>query len=219
MGEADAETVEEWKQHIANAAKVAKMKGNCPAIGQDFLAALERPSRDWRDIVRSQASEIYRNRYTQKRTARRSHAIGVKLPGRQPKPKPAVVAMDCSGSISAMAGRFASEIVGILSASGAPEVIVMFHDVAVYHVDAYSKDDLRQLKVSHGGTSHRDVFEKLKEIEPLPGMLVCFTDLYSDQMEISDPGIPVIWAHPEGIGEEMEIPFGKKVVVTNDGGE
>jgi len=50
-------------------------------------------------------------------------------------------------------------------------------------------------------------------------MLICFTDLYSDIEMIENPGIPVIWAHPEGIGEEVEVPFGKKVAVTNDGSE
>ena len=216
MSEADSQTVEEWKQHIASAAKTAKMKGNCPAIGKDFLTELERPSRDWRDIIRAQASEVYRHRYSQKRSARRSHAIGIKLPGRIPKPLPPVVAMDCSGSIAPLASRFASEIVGILSAAGAPEVLLMFHDVVVYHMDYFDKDDLHKLKVSNGGTSHRDVFEKLKDIVPHPGMLICFTDLYSDQMELDNPGIPVIWVTPEGIGTEMEIPFGKRVEVTND---
>jgi predicted metal-dependent peptidase len=145
--------------------------------------------------------------------------MGVKLPGRTPRPQPPVVAMDCSGSISALASRFASEIVGILQSAGAPEVIVMFHDTVVYHMDTYSKDDLKKLRVSHGGTSHQDVFEKLKDISPTPGMLICFTDLYSDIETIQDPGIPVIWAHPEGIGEEVQVPFGKKVTVLNDGGE
>ena len=64
------------------------------------------------------------------------------------------------------------------------------------------------------------MFAKLKDMNnPRPGMLICFTDLYSDIEMIENPGIPVIWAHPEGIGEEVEVPFGKKVAVTNDGSE
>lgn len=216
MQEADAQTVEEWKQHFMAAAKLAKSRGKCPGFAEDFLTELERPKRDWRDVVRTQASTVFRGRYTQKRPARRSHATGVRLPARQPKPKPAAVAFDASGSVSAMASRFASEIVGILEAAGAEEIWVLFHDVKVYHMDLYTKESLKTIKVTHGGTSHIDVFQKLEEIKPKPGMLICLTDLYSDQMSLQDPGIPIIWATPEGVGDEMPVPFGKRVSIPCD---
>lgn len=217
MSETDAETVEEWKQYIVGAAKTAKMKGDLPAFVQDFLTQLEKPSRDWRDIVRAKLSKIYRGRYTLKRPSRRSSAIGVRLPARQPKPEPALAVIDCSGSIGVgTIRRFVSEAAGIMAASGAPEIYLMFHDVVCYDQGYFTKDMLTKIKVTHGGTSHHDVFEKIEELDFKPGVIVCFTDLYSDQMTLKKPACPVIWCHPRGCGEEMDIPFGMKLEVPDD---
>ncbi len=217
MGEADADVVEEWKQKIIGAAKAAKMRGNVPACARDFLTDLERPSRDWRDVVRAQCSRIYRGRYTLRRPSRRSHATRVMLPSRMPKPEPAVVAIDASGSIGERTiSRFASEVVGILKASGATEVYMFFHDTVVYDEGVFSKEDLKNIKVTFGGTSHRDLWDKLDEMEKPPGILVCFTDMYSDIDSLLPKPYPVIWAHPRGRGNEIDVPFGIKIEVPDD---
>lgn len=217
MEEADAETVEEWKQHIIGAAKSAKAKGNCPGVARDFLSEIEKPSRDWRDIVRAKTSKVYRGRYTLKRPARRSAAIGVRMPARQPKPEPALAVIDCSGSVGINTiKRFIAEVSGIMKASGAPEIYLMFHDVMCYDQGYFDKHTLKKIKVTHGGTSHMDVWEKIGELDWKPGIIVCFTDLYSDQMSLSNPKIPVVWCHPRGSGDEMPIPFGIKLEVPDD---
>jgi hypothetical protein len=217
MSEADPETVEEWKQHIIGAAKTAKMKGNLPACAQEFLSQLEKPSRDWRDIVRAKLSKIYRGRYTLKRPSRRSAAIGVRLPARQPKPEPAVGVIDCSGSIGINTiKRFIAEVTGIMKASGADEVYLLFHDTRCYDQGYFTKETLKSIKVTHGGTSHLDVWEKLDELDFTPGVVVCFTDLYSDQMQLKNKGYPIIWCYPRGNGDDQPIPFGIKLEVPDD---
>lgn len=214
MSEADPETVESMKQAIVAAAKTAKMKGNLPGIAKDFLSELERPSRDWRDVVRTTASKVYRGRYTFKRPSRRSSAIGIRLPARQPKPEPPVGVIDCSGSIGiATITRFMSECAGVMKASGAPEMYLLFHDTRCYDQGYFDKSMLTKIKVTHGGTSHMDVWEKLGELDFKPGIIICFTDLYSDHMQLTKPGCPVIWCHPRGNGDEQPIPFGIKIDV------
>jgi predicted metal-dependent peptidase len=90
----------------------------------------------------------------------------------------------------------------------------MFHDTVVYYADSYDKRSLTRVKVTNGGTSHQDVFEKALELTPKPGMMICFTDLYSDQMMIPNPKFPVVWAVlPDCMGQE--IPWGKKIEITD----
>ncbi len=215
--ETDAQTVEEWKQHILSAAKASQMKGDAPGMVQDFLTELGKPSRDWRDVVRSIASRVYRGRYTMKRFSRRSAAMGVRLPSRQPKPEPALAVIDCSGSVGiAVIKRFMTECSGVLKASGADEMYIMFHDVVCYDQGFFTKDMLTKIKVTHGGTSHLDVWEKIDELEFKPGIVICFTDLYSDQMELTRLNCPVVWCHPRGNGDECPIPFGVKLEVPDD---
>jgi len=211
--DASEEDNQKWKEYIVAAAKNAKEKGNLPSFAKDFLAELSQPSRNWKDIIRSQASMVYRGRYTYKKNNRRSWSMNVQLPGKYPKPEPAIVALDCSGSIGEkLLNRFVSEVFGILKVSGASEIIVILHDVNVYYVGEHSKSNIRQLKASWGGTSHIDVFNKIKEMKKKPGMLICFTDLESDQMKLHSPKFPVIWCYPSSAKNTL-IPFGRKVEV------
>jgi hypothetical protein len=57
------------------------------------------------------------------------------------------------------------------------------------------------------------VFDKINESMATEkvGMVVAFTDLYTDFPE--KPSYPVLWAHPEEHGEGVPVPWGKKVEV------
>lgn len=213
----DGETDAEWQEHIIAAAKIAKFKGNCPGVARDFLAKLQAPSRNWKDIVRARISKVYRGRYTLRKPGRRSFASPMFMASRLPKPEPPIIALDCSGSIGhPQICQFLGEIMGIMQAVGAPDVYIYFHDVRVYDEGVFDKNTITKIKVTDGGTSHMDLWNKIEERKDKPGMIICMTDLESDQMGLKDLGIPVLWCHPTGDGHN-NIPFGKKVEVHSAG--
>jgi predicted metal-dependent peptidase len=210
--QASSEEIEKWKQHIVAAAMNAKSRGNCPGFADDFLAQISTPSVTWKEILRRQATSMFRGRYTQQRQSRRSRAIGMRLPSRTRSPNGAIVMLDTSGSISDRnLSQFTSECAGILRETGCQWLKIYFHDVDCYHIEEYNLQTIGKIKATRGGTSHIDVFEKVMENESKVGMIVAFTDLETS-FPTEAPGCPVIWAHPEGY-EKHKVPFGVKVLV------
>lgn len=212
--DADLETIEKWKGHILAAAQISK--GNVPGAIGDFLAELTKPSVTWKDILRHAASSVFKGRYSFNRPSRRSAAIGMRLPSRAPTKQGAVIFIDTSGSISDESlNQFVTECVQIMKECGAPWLHVFFHDVKCYHHEEYSRETIKRIKVTRGGTSHVDVFDKCNEVfndknKPI-GMVIAFTDLFTS-FPNETPTYPVYWGVvPEGMGQG--VPFGNKVEV------
>lgn len=203
-----------WKQAVIAAVQHAQQfgKGDIPGWMQDFIAEVTRPSVTWKDYIRRLSMSVFRNRYNMKRPGRRSHAIGVRLPSKLPSPEGAIIAIDTSGSISDEdLNQFVSESVEIMRASGCHEVSVYFHDVQCYYHGKYTKDTIKNIKVTRGGTSHIDVFQKIEENEKKIGMVVCFTDLMTN-FPTKEPDYPVVWASTPA-GKSYDVPWGTKVMV------
>jgi predicted metal-dependent peptidase len=80
-----------------------------------------------------------------------------------------------------------------------------------YHIEEYDLSTIGKVKVTRGGTSHIDVFEKVEESRDKVGMLVAFTDLETT-FPPEKPPFPVVWAHPPGY-ENHSVPWGRKVKV------
>jgi predicted metal-dependent peptidase len=212
MNQGNSEDIEKWKQHVIAAALQAKSRGSSPGFIEDFLAEITRPSVTWKEILRKQATSLFRGRYTQSRQSRRSRSIGMRLPSRSRSPMGAAIAIDTSGSINDdLLSQFVSECSGILRETGCQFLLIYFHDTVCYHFEKYNLNTINKIKVTRGGTSHIDVFNKLSESTERIGMVIAFTDL--DTMFPNEaPAYPVIWAVPP---ESMDhtVPFGKKIKV------
>jgi predicted metal-dependent peptidase len=207
----DLEEIEKWKAHVLAAAHNSPA-GKMPAFAQDFMAMIRKPSVTWKEILRRQATATFRNRYSQQRQSRRSRSIGMRLPSRAPSPNGAVIMLDTSGSISDDSiTQFLSECAGILRETGCRFLKIYFHDVMCYHIEEYDLSTIGKVKVTRGGTSHIDVFEKVEESRDKVGMLVAFTDLETT-FPPEKPPFPVVWAHPPGY-ENHSVPWGRKVKV------
>jgi predicted metal-dependent peptidase len=89
---------------------------------------------------------------------------------------------------------------------------VYFHDTKCYHRENYTIHTINRIKVTKAGTSHVQVFEEVEKNETNIGLVIAFTDLET-KFPPTTPKYPVIWAHPEGFSGEIEVPFGKKVLV------
>jgi len=210
----DAETKEKWKQNIINAVNQSRNRGNIPGWANEFVANISKPSVNWRHFIRSKAQSAFRGRFSWIRPGRRSSAIGFRLMSRKPSPKGAVVMIDTSGSISDRElNQFVSECMGILKTTNCAWLKIYFHDVECYHFEEYDKNSIKKIKVTRGGTSHIDVFEKVIEHEKDVGLVVAFTDLgtcYPNEK----PPFNVIWAYPEGNGDHSTPPWGHKIKVS-----
>jgi predicted metal-dependent peptidase len=209
-----AEDIEKFKQYVIAAALASKGKGKHPAFADEFLAEIRKPSVTWKEHLRRQASSVFKGRYSFARRSRRSHHTVMMMPSRTRTPNGAIIAIDTSGSISDEdLTQFVSECAGILRETGCKFLKIFFHDVDCYHTEEYDLNTINKIKATRGGTSHIDVFEKIDEsmAQEKVGMVVAFTDLYTDFPE--KPSYPVIWAHPEESGGGVEVPWGKKVEV------
>jgi predicted metal-dependent peptidase len=222
--EMNPEDVEKWKQRVMSAAERAKGKGNLPGFAEAFIAELLSPAVTWKDILRAAAISVFKGRYTWKKPNRRAQSLNLngrplRLPSRIPTKEGAIIALDCSGSISdEELNQFVTECWEILNITGCPWIKIYMHDVEVYKIQEYTKSTLlTQIEASRGGTSHIDVFEKVKENEQKVGMLIAFTDL-ATSFPAEAPSYPVIWAYSQSYGDNIVVPFGRKVKVdlTND---
>ena len=214
----DQETIEKWKQHVIAAAMNAQKRGNAPGFADEFLAEISRPSVTWKEVLRRQATSVFRGRYTSARQNRRARALlsksssNMRLPSRTRTPNGAIIMIDTSGSISdANLSQFVSECSGILRETGCQFLKIYFHDVKCYHIEEYNINTINKIKVTRGGTSHVDVFNKVEEEESKVGIIIAFTDLETEFPAL-EPSYPVIWAHPKGY-EGHKVPFGRKVPV------
>ena len=214
-----AEDIEKFKQYVIAAALASQGKGKHPAFADEFLALIRKPSVTWKEHLRRAATSVFKGRYSFARRSRRSYNTPMMLPSRTRTPNGAIIMIDTSGSISDEdLTQFVSECSGILRETGCKFLKIYFHDVLCYHIEEYDLNTIGKIKATRGGTSHIDVFEKVTESQRTDkvGMVVAFTDLYTDFPE--KPSYPVLWAHPEENGEGVPVPWGKKVEVklTND---
>lgn len=206
-----------WKQHMIAAAQAAKSKGNLPGFLEEMIGKLLEPTVNWKDILRMSATRAFRGRYTWRSRSRRQGTLPLRMIAREPTKKGAVIMLDTSGSISDNElVQFVSEAADIMKTCGAPWIDVYLHDTVCYKVWRLNKSELASdWEVRRGGTSHIDVFKKCLEAEEKPGMIVAFTDLYTDFPPESPP-CPVIWGYPTDQHPEectIQVPFGTKIPV------
>ena len=121
--------------------------------------------------------------------------------------------IDTSGSIpNKFLCQAVTESVSIMKETGAKWIRIYFHDTECYHWEDYSKQTINNIKVTRAGTSHVEVFDKVKENEKDVALVIAFTDLETD-FPAETPPYTVIWAHPEEKGDPKPITFGRKVMV------
>jgi predicted metal-dependent peptidase len=123
-----------------------------------------------------------------------------------------------------------SEFAEIMKQCGAKKLFLILHDACVFYAGEVQVEALTNLRMSRGGTSHREVFELLagEEVENLHGtfklpddidveLTVLFTDLGTDFTD-RRPKFECIWAVPsDGCpGPNEPVPFGRKVTVDMD---
>lgn len=200
------EQIREWDVAVNQAMTVARHAGKVPAGLDRTLEGAADAAVDWRELLRRLWSETIPADYSWMRPNRRHLWTGLYLPGvvREGVGE-VVIAVDCSGSVSARQLRlFEAETRSILEGQRPERVYVLYFDAAVHKVETYEAGQRVDLNpVGGGGTDFEPCFEWLDERGIRPQCLVFLTDLYGS-FPPAPPSYPVLWASTG----RREAPFG-----------
>lgn len=215
-----AEALRRW---VADHPKEAAQAGRGAGLGVGTATALDLArvpgtAHDWRSEVSSWVGSRPGYESTWSRPSRRSHALGVYLPGRRRGRPSAAVIIDGSGSIADKIHEMMGDLHAILEALGY-DVRVLMHDSRVYYDGVVeSVDDLPG--ASRGGTRFGPVFDRLREdptcggkIEA-PDVAVWCTDLDAYDKEWHGLRLPyeLIWVAYEWDEQSIAaMPFGRVI--------
>jgi predicted metal-dependent peptidase len=206
----DAKDDMDWKDLMAKAFALSKLKGDVPAGLDRSLDELLNPKVSWRALLRKYVTHMLPSDYTWTRPAKKSVACGFYLPSVKKEEIEVTVAIDTSGSIDQeLLKEFLSEIIGISREFEQVKVRILTCDTQVY--DDYTLTNgniarLAQLKIKGGGgTDFRPVFNKLKDSDTKA--LIYFTDGYGTFPDKPERFV-TIWALSE---KTIKPPFGELV--------
>jgi len=209
VGKDIAEQAREWQIAVEQAETLAKLTGKVPAGLERSLEGAEEARVDWRELLRRSWSGTSPADYSWTRPNRRHIWQGLYLPGviREGVGE-IVIAVDCSGSVSArQLSLFEAEIRSILEGQRPERVHVLYFDTRVHKVDVYAAgQQIRLDPVGGGGTDFCPCFDWVEEHQVQPQMLVFLTDLYGTLPE-EEPSYPVLWASTGS----RQAPFGQLV--------
>ena len=209
----------EWRDRAAQALYFARQRGSVPGELERLVEGELHGGRvDWRRYLRERVAGVVPTDYTYLKPSRRSQALGldVPLPSAKRETVEVVAALDVSGSISDEEYlEFLGELKAIAEDYPDAKMTVITCDCAIKRV-VDSEFDPRSLveelrrRIGYGGTSHKPVFEWVKENRPGCRLLICFTDLHTECPE-EPPPFDVLWVATRDHGPEP--PFGTVVVL------
>lgn len=206
---AAADAQARWQVATAQASQAAKTRGEMPADLARMIGEILQPEADWRAVLREFVSCAARDDYSWSRPSRRSHSLGMYLPGiRSDAMGTVAVLIDTSGSVGEEElSRFAAELQDALTVYPC-KAVILYHDSAVAHRQEWQPSDgpLVLEPKGGGGTDHRPAFAALAELDECPTLCLCLTDGYTSYPETS-PDFPVLW----GMTTDQDPPWGQVV--------
>lgn len=195
---------QQWRQAVAQAATVARMKGNLPSYLQTIVGEILQPKLDWKTILREMITSCAKNDYCLIPPNRRHLYRNIYLPGITGQEIKIAVAIDSSGSISDQEIKeFLSEVKGICDTYEEYTIHLFTCDTRIHQrFELHPMDPLPTVVEGRGGTSF---VEPIKEAAKLDiTSLVYLTDLYGDFGE--RPNFPVVWVSVSG--DDVKPPWG-----------
>jgi predicted metal-dependent peptidase len=220
--DADSSNWDDMEDKIITAyemSKNTKGRGELPAGMKRWIEKMRKSKVNWQRVFWKYVGQaLSKDDYSYTRVNKRFLGQDIYLPDlRSHKIGNVVIAIDTSGSIGKeCVEQFAAEIAKI--GHLVEEITAITCDAAVQEVVKISKFQNFMDKLHFrggGGTSHKPVFNWIKEHKLEPELLVCLTDMYSDQQDIKRPGYPVLWVSTSEIDKA---PFGDVIQIPNDSG-
>lgn len=192
--------VKRWRQRFITAVELGRMQGNLPLGIDRRCQELFKEKLNWRSILYRFISKAIPFDYSWDRPARKSHALGVYLPGVKREKIEVVVSVDTSGSITDkdLTG-FVSEMVGIAKSFQSVDILAIVCDCKLTDEPVEIRNATpgkikQELKLKGGGgTSHVPVFTWIRENKPNAKLLIALTDGATTFPDKNDVTVPIIW--------------------------
>lgn len=184
-----------WKTAIAQAAQIAKTRGEMPAGLEREVNRLLAPRIDWKAVLASYLTEMIDGDYSWKEANRRYTSSGLFLPSIATEPTGNILLLiDTSGSIGEEdMQELASEAQAVMAAYEV-ELDVVYVDAAVQSSQHFTSADI-PLKLEPkggGGTDYRPGFKWAEEKGLNPSCAIYLTDGYCCAFP-DPPDFPVLW--------------------------
>jgi len=170
---------------------------------------------NWKQALYKYLTKTIPYDYTYNRPSRRSFATGFYMPMMKKENIEIVVSLDTSASISTKElTEFMSEINGIAKSFNNINMKLIVCDSEIKEVYVIGNGDSEQIAKliinGGGGTSHKPVYDYIKENLPNTKLLVNFTDGYTNFEEL-DKSIHSLWVICKHGINEKNIPFGEVI--------
>jgi predicted metal-dependent peptidase len=199
---------QEWREKIASAAMVARQRGKLPGSLEELVGEVLQPKLSWKAILRDTVTSVAKNDFKWIPCNKKHIHRGFYLPGISGEEIKVAVAIDTSGSIgSEQLSQFLGEIEGICHAYETYTLHLYACDAQIHkYWELHEMDPIPRNMPGRGGTSFKPVLDDLADGKKEFSVLIYLTDLYGDQMQLKDPGYPVIWVSTT---PNQKAPFGK----------
>jgi len=220
-----SEIGKDWKQILSEATTYAKMKNNTP-IGLDrYIDNILFPKLNWKQILRKYLISIIPMdmSYTfPSKASIVSECWGQSyyLPSVvDVEGVDVIVSIDTSGSISKEElTEFISELISLGKSFEAINIVVLICDTKIYEVYEFKNSNINKIKNivirGGGGTSHKPVYNWIKNNKPNAKLLLNFTDGFTEfpsQSNSLERKLETIWLLSENSISKDKIPFGKVI--------
>lgn len=206
------EEKDQWRDALAHAVNELRKRGKLKGDAWDrMIEKAMAPAVPWKALLASLIkATVGQEDYTWKKPSRRSHLVGVHLPGRFENTLPPIgIAIDSSGSIGSTELSEAVALVrGVAEELRIDKIIVVEADDDVRNVtELFTYDEWNPSNVKGGGgTSFIPAIEQLDRDEC--SVIIYITDLEGD-FPPSAPVTPVIWLTKSN----SPVPFGQVVKI------
>lgn len=173
----------EMEQRLRQALVEHKLRGTLPGGLSSVLEKMLSSKINWKAELRDMILPEIKSYQSYNRVSRRSHSLGLTLPGMIKEGVDVGFLMDTSGSMGAnelMAATGEADNIFKQFEQGMVKIKLMLHNTSVYTImDLKDRSELlSKIKTQSGGTSHVPAF-KTAEDEGVK-VLICFTDGYSE---------------------------------------
>lgn len=211
----------DWEANIRVALNAAQRAGTLPGYLERLVEQLKEPRVSWRDLTRQFIDNSMIKDHSWQRPNRRFVGQGMYLPGMiSDALHKLVMVIDCSGSISEeMLHTYVSEVGGALDQGTTDELVVVYADTEVRHVDTFVSGDVVKAKViAGGGTDFKDSFKWIVKNAPDAQAIVYLTDMMTCDFG-EDPNIATMWCAyaSRATLAQYKPSFGTVIVVDTEG--
>jgi len=197
----------EWNNRTEEALTISKMKGDLPRGIERIVGRLKESKINWKSLLNQFIIKQIPYDFTWNKPNKKSISVGTYMPDVLKEKISIVIGIDVSGSIGQEElTDFLSEIIGIARAyQERINMRLITHECSVvndYEIRNGSIEKIKALEINGGGgTSHKEIFDFIKENERECKCAIFLTDGYSDCDEI----------------EFNEYPFNKIFVISKGG--